>query len=64
MYDNIIRYVDVLFTFPQLADQTKSISIITSKKHLAKAQLLRRNLMQLGFPIDSHRVIVQTGAAL
>lgn len=61
-YDEIIQYVKLIFTHPELQDQQKSISIITTKNNLAKAQMIRKKLSQLGFPLDYSSVIIQTGS--
>ena len=61
-YDRIRRFVDLVFSYPSLQSQSKSISIVTNNSNLTRARELRKGLSQLGFPIDTSKVIVQTGA--
>lgn len=58
------RFANLVLTFPQLQQAEKSIRIVTNSKNLPLAKNLRKNLEQLGFPIDHTNAIVQTGAVI
>lgn len=63
-YDAIRRYVNTIFTFPQLKNEPENISIITRNNNLSAARNLRTGLEKLGFNINHSTVITQTGSNL
>ncbi len=58
------QFASLVFEFPHLQNAEKSIRIITNSKNLSQARNIRKNLEQLGFPIDHQNAIVQTGAKI
>ncbi len=63
-YEDIKQYAKLIFGYPELQNQPKNISIITTRNNLNKAQLIRKKLSQFWFPIDYSSVIMQTGSVV
>jgi cell envelope-related transcriptional attenuator len=63
-YENMRQFASLVFEFPHLQNAEKSIRIVTNSKNLSQAKNIRKNLEQLGFPIDHQNAIVQTGATI
>ena len=63
-YENMRQFANLVFEFPHLQNAENSIRIVTNSKNLSQAKNIRKNLEQLGFPIDHQNAIVQTGATI
>lgn len=63
-YDEMRKFATLIFQFPHLKDESVAIHIVTNKKNLSKARLIRQNLQQLGFPLNYSETIIQTGTTI
>lgn len=52
-YDDIRRFVDISFRYPELRKSTDEIVIISTKSQSKKAQSIAYSLKKLGFPLSS-----------
>lgn len=60
-YDQIRQYVNTVFQYPHIKDESPSINIITSSRNIAAAREVRSGLQKIGFPLDDKTPITQTG---
>lgn len=58
------KFSEIIFNYPHIQNSENTIRIITNSRNISQARTLRKNLEQLGFPIDHTNVIVQTGAKI
>lgn len=61
-YGHINMFTHIILQFPNLPEELPSISIVSSQKNMAQARLIRKHLMQIGFPVEYNSIITQTGA--
>lgn len=62
-YDDIRRFVDVTFHFPDLSESPNEVVIVSSKANSKKAQDIAMGLAKLGIPLSTRNpTIIATGS--
>ncbi|MBS9784004.1 LCP family protein [Candidatus Gracilibacteria bacterium] len=61
VYDDIVQFSKIIFSYPTLPKQPKWIRFQTTKTQKGNAYLVRKGFEQIGFPIDHKNALSYTG---
>lgn len=57
-YDDIRRFVDMIFRFPNLTDETRDIVVVTDPSMKKRAEEITYGLAKIGFPLTLQKPII------